>query len=278
MVKLVFSNIVLNIILGSFIQDSTTAKSNSFNHGAVERWVWAFLIIVTVIGCENKKVNTPTICLSFDDNYVNEWVELLPLLDEYDAKVTFFVCRLGEFSDSEKESLRKLIDHGHEIGAHGEIHVSVNQYIKSHGIVSYLRDEIKSNVDQLKQYGVKPRFFALPYGEHNKLMNLVLWFKFEGIRDVIPTSSYEDALIGSSNNTWLPRFWVGSLELDNANFNTISWEKIVENETDNETFFLAHLHKVGDGDAYELSKDRLRLFLQWGRDNGFMFLRFGDVI
>ncbi|WP_158860493.1 polysaccharide deacetylase family protein [Lunatibacter salilacus] len=234
-------------------------------------------MIVTITGCENGEVNTPTICLSFDDNYVNEWVELLPLLDEYDAKVTFFVCRLGEYSDREKDSLRKLIDHGHEIGAHGEMHVSVNQYIKSHGIFSYLRNEIQSNVDQIKQYGVTPRFFALPYGEHNKMVNLLLWFKFEGIRDVIPTSSYENALIDSSINKWISRFWVGSLELDNGNFNTIPWKNIVKNVTDNETRFLVHLHKVGDGDAYELSEERFRLLLQWGKDNGFKFSRFGDV-
>lgn len=274
---MIFHKMTPNIKLVSIIQFSTRVTSKSFGIWEGSRWFWTFWVIVAVTGCENKKISTPTICLSFDDNYVNEWVTLVPLLDEYDAKVTFFVCRLGEFSEDEKESLRMLIDNGHEIGAHGEIHVSVNQYIRSHGIFAYFRNEVQSNVDEIKQYGVTPRFFALPYGEHNKLVNLLLWLHFDGIRDVIPTSFYESALIDSSTNKWLSRFWVGSLELDNANFNTIPWENIEKNAMDNETRFLVHVHKIGDGDDYELSEDRLRLFFQWGRDNGFRFLRFGEV-
>jgi len=215
--------------------------------------------------------------LSFDDNYVNEWVTLLPLLEGYDAKVTFFICRLGEFTEDEKESLQKLIDKGHEIGAHGEMHVSVNEYVKTHGLFSYLQNEVQRNIDQIEQFGVTSNFFALPYGEHNKLVNLLLWFKFDGIRDVVPGKSYKNALLNLSTNQIFSKFWFSSMELNNSNFNTIPWQDIQHAASVDNTAFLVHLHRVGDGEAYELSRERLSLFLQWGKENGFKFLPYSDI-
>lgn len=90
------------------------------------------LLCMTFSNCQ-QKVTSAALCLSFDDNHLDQWVEILPLLDEYDAKVTFFLTGVGKLSEKEKVWLNQIQEAGLEIGAHWELHVSAYQYIQKYG-------------------------------------------------------------------------------------------------------------------------------------------------
>ena len=64
--------------------------------------------------------NQKGILLSFDDYSPDSWSDAFELLDEYGAKVTFFVT-LSEPTDFCAEAVRS----GHEIGFHTAQHVKM---------------------------------------------------------------------------------------------------------------------------------------------------------
>src|SRR5690606_7288227 len=126
----------------------------------------------------------PGICLSFDDRNLEQWVEVLPLLKENDARATFFLNGVGSLSPTEKKMIRQIQDEGHDIQSHGEYHFSMNSYISDKGLFSYLEKEITENLAAFKELGISPTVFAYPFGEKNHYIDLFLWTKFSATRDV----------------------------------------------------------------------------------------------
>ncbi len=59
------------------------------------------------------------LCLTYDDGPNPAWTpQLLDLLDEHDAKATFFL--IGKWSEREPELIREVVARGHSIGNHRE--------------------------------------------------------------------------------------------------------------------------------------------------------------
>lgn len=85
---------------------------------------------------------------------------ILDVLDEYDAKVTFFIG--GCWADDNVSCLQEIVDRGHELGSHGYFH-------REHDKLS-LQDnleEIKNSVNFLNlATGVEIKLFAPPSGAY----------------------------------------------------------------------------------------------------------------
>jgi peptidoglycan/xylan/chitin deacetylase (PgdA/CDA1 family) len=61
------------------------------------------------------------LCLTYDDGPNPDWTPaLLDLLDEHDAKATFFL--IGKWSEREPELIREVVRRGHAIGNHTFTH------------------------------------------------------------------------------------------------------------------------------------------------------------
>lgn len=60
------------------------------------------------------------VALSFDDGYKNNYSEVLPLLQKYNAKASFFIVNkdIGGPIHMNKEELKELLANGMEIGSH----------------------------------------------------------------------------------------------------------------------------------------------------------------
>lgn len=226
-----------------------------------------------LLGCSQKNPEISSIRLSFDDNYVTEWHTLLPMLEEFDAKVTFFVCCVGRMDDREKQALTELHQAGHSIQAHGELHVSVNKFVKQEGFRSYLKQEIDNNIDQLNASGIQPTHFALPFGEHNKWLVLALWQRFQGIRDVLSLTRHTEAIVKLPLN-FRERRWIKSAELENANFHLFPWDSIANVLKQQPTLLYLHTHRPGVEAKYELSLNNIENLLEWGKREGFRFESF----
>lgn len=231
------------------------------------------LTTLLLCGCGENDPKHSTVKLSFDDNYVMEWAELIPLFEEYEAKVTFFVCCIGQMSRDEKEALIELKNAGHSLQAHGELHVSVNKFVKQEGFRSYLKQEIDNNTHQLNASGIQPTHFSLPFGEHNKWTNLALWQRFQGIRDVVSLTRHTEAIVKLPQN-FRERLWIKSAELENANFHLFPWDSIANVLKQQPTVLYLHTHRPGVEAKYELSLDNIENLLEWGKREGFRFESF----
>ena len=108
---------------------------------------------------ENK-----VIALTFDDGPTMNVDQILPLLDEYNAKATFFL--IGNDIEKHPEEAKKLIESGHQIGNHTYSHKRM--VLKS---PSFIKEEIEKTDELIRKYGYKSEIdFRPPYGK--KLLGL----------------------------------------------------------------------------------------------------------
>ena len=102
--------------------------------------------------------NEPAIALTFDDGPSESTPLLLDLLDEHQARATFFVC--GQNVRRLPGVAREIVARGHEIANHTHSHAAL--YLKSR---SFIRHEVAAAQDQIADTtGVAPRLFRPPFG------------------------------------------------------------------------------------------------------------------
>ena len=102
------------------------------------------------------------ISISFDASWGgDQTMGILDLLDEYNAKATFFL--VGIWVDKYPELVKEIHDRGHEIGNHSDSHPHMTQISESK-----MRQELKGMSDKLEAItGERPTLFRPPYGDYN---------------------------------------------------------------------------------------------------------------
>ena len=118
------------------------------------------------------------IALTFDDGPTKNVDQLLPLLDKYNVKATFFL--IGNEIEKHPDEAKKIVGAGHQIGNHTYSHKRM--VLKS---PSFIKEEIEKTdeliriigyteeIDFRPPYGKK--FIGLPYylNKHNK--ETIMW-------------------------------------------------------------------------------------------------------
>jgi len=120
--------------------------------------------------------NKKRVALTFDDGpHPVNTVSILNLLDEYEAKATFFM--LGNRVDFYPETAKKVAAEGHEIGNHTWDHMDLTKLDNGE-----INDEINETTIAIKQaIGTEPTVFRPPYGALNDSVKntanlpIVLW-------------------------------------------------------------------------------------------------------
>lgn len=102
------------------------------------------------------------IAVTFDASWGAENTpKLLDILDEYDAKCTFFL--VGLWVDKYPEMVQAIVERGHEIGNHSDTHPHMTQ-ISREKMLRELR-MMSDKVEKLTT--VRPNLFRPPYGDYN---------------------------------------------------------------------------------------------------------------
>ncbi|AMO85816.1 Bifunctional xylanase/deacetylase precursor [Solibacillus isronensis B3W22] len=99
------------------------------------------------------------IALTFDDGPTKNVDQLLPLLDEYKVKATFFL--IGNEIEKHPEEAKKLVEAGHQIGNHTYSHKRM--VLKS---LSFIEEEIEKTDELIRSIGYAGEIdFRPPYGK-----------------------------------------------------------------------------------------------------------------
>ncbi|MCM3690841.1 polysaccharide deacetylase family protein [Neobacillus niacini] len=138
------------------------------------------------------QVNTDdkVIALTFDDGPTKNVDQILPLLNKYKAKATFFL--IGNDIEKYPEEAKKLVEAGHQIGNHTYSHERM--VLKS---PSFIKEEIEKTDRLIRKYGYKSEIdFRPPYGK--KLVGLP-YYLYKNKRETIMWSLEPDTYYTSAD-------------------------------------------------------------------------------
>ncbi|MFJ5790662.1 polysaccharide deacetylase family protein [Lysinibacillus sp. NPDC093197] len=110
-----------------------------------------------LFGNITNKVETTqkVIALTFDDGPTDNVKMILPLLEKYHAKATFFL--IGEELEKHPEEAKKIAEEGHQIGNHTYSH---NRMVFK--TLSYYKDEIEKTDQLIRNAGFKGEIDVRP--------------------------------------------------------------------------------------------------------------------
>jgi peptidoglycan/xylan/chitin deacetylase (PgdA/CDA1 family) len=138
---------------------------------------------------EQIETNQKVVALTFDDGPTKNVNQILPLLDKYNAKATFFL--IGDEIEKHPEEAKKIVDAGHQIGNHTYSH---NRMVFK--TPSYIKEEIQKTDQLIQKAGYKgevdfrppngKKLVGLPYylNKHNR--DTITW-------NIEPDSYYTNA-------------------------------------------------------------------------------------
>lgn len=151
------------------------------------------------------------VILTFDDGYEGNYVNLFPLLKEFNFKATIFMVtdHIGEEDHLTPEQMREMSDSGLvQFGSHTNSHASLNELTKKEIIQQCQASKnIISNIT-----GISPYLISYPQGQHNELaVSIVSKFFSFGIWDRggkwhTISNLFKIPRIGIYNTTTLERF------------------------------------------------------------------------
>jgi peptidoglycan/xylan/chitin deacetylase (PgdA/CDA1 family) len=129
-----------------------------------------------------KNLSGGGIVLSFDDLYLQDWLEADQHLKPFAWKATFFISNLEHMDAKGFDRLKQLQRHGHEIAAHGYKHLDAVEFTNSASPEKYLAEEIEPFLAAMKTQGLHIDSFAYPYGTRNEATDRVLLKQFDILR------------------------------------------------------------------------------------------------
>lgn len=122
------------------------------------------------------------IAITFNGWAVDNWYGIKNLLNEYGAKVTFFVGNLGNLTNDEFQKLNELKGEGHEIATQGFRYLDAVEYVENNSIQSYIDDEITPALEIMDENNLFPTSFAYPFGSRNSTIDAELLKHFTRLR------------------------------------------------------------------------------------------------
>lgn len=121
--------------------------------------------------------NDNKVAVTFDVAWENSNTdELIDILDEYDAKATFFIT--GDWCDRCPDDVKKFADAGHEIENHSDKHPHV-EGINVNDLINDTR-ECSRKIEMLT--GRAPTLYRAPYGEYDD--NLLTTLEGMGLQTI----------------------------------------------------------------------------------------------
>ncbi len=127
---------------------------------------------------EKVETNEMKVALTFDDGPTKNVNQILPLLEQYHAKATFFL--IGKEIEKDPEDAKKIVKANHQIGNHTYSH---NRMVfKS---PTYVKEEIEKTDQLIRQAGYKgkidfrppngKKLFILPYYLNKHKKETITW-------------------------------------------------------------------------------------------------------
>lgn len=220
----------------------------------------------------------PTVFLSFDDFFVDQWVFALSLFARYNARVTFFLNNFDTFTDHQIEGLWKLKEAGHTIGCHGLRHERAVDYMQAYSIEKYWQDDVEPAIKLMEKVGFKPTCFSYPFSQNNEQTDTRLLEYFEHLRSGVSLSDNESIFVPVDEIKSRGCFY--GLGID-SNSKVITDDQIYNLMTkakDTTQCITFYAHSIAETSEYHhIRPERLEKILSYGNEIDIRFRGFDDI-
>tara|TARA_R110002073_G_scaffold72537_1_gene177360 strand:+ start:355036 stop:355764 length:729 start_codon:yes stop_codon:yes gene_type:complete len=115
-------------------------------------------------------IKEKTIYLCFSGHDFDEgFNHVLNVLKQQKITASFFLT--GDFIRSHKKLVNEIAALGHFVGAHSDKHLLYNDWVKRDSLLytsDRIRNDISTNLRELKHMGIQPKYFMPPYEWYNQ--------------------------------------------------------------------------------------------------------------
>ena len=121
--------------------------------------------LIDFLSTRGYDMDKPFVCVTYDDGPSSSVTpKILDLLEEYDAKATFFM--VGDYlTDDNQYILERMVDLGCQVGNHTTDHSQLSTLDSEEEIIS----KIEPNNERIYELcGVWPRVMRNPYGDYDE--------------------------------------------------------------------------------------------------------------
>ena len=146
--------------------------------GPLQRDATAVVASQKVLPIYSVERDDKVISVTFDASWGGDkTLKILDLLDQYNAKATFFL--VGIWVDKYPELVQEIANRGHEIGNHSDSHAHFTQISDAQ-----IRQELEDCSDKIEALtGTRPTLFRPPYGDYNsKVITVVRDAGYEAVQ------------------------------------------------------------------------------------------------
>jgi peptidoglycan-N-acetylglucosamine deacetylase len=210
--------------------------------------------------------------LTFDDNYIDDWYKALPILDSFGAKVTFYVSHYPMLTPQQKQKLKIIQSHGHEIAFHTTHHANLVNLLKTRSFNEVMKQEVQQGLDSMHKDGFYPKNFAYPYGQHNEMFDAAMLSLFRSVRLLNGTKDFSKSVCCTKNKSYLR-----SLNVDEGGLTTTEITRMLESAKANNNSVVFLAHKINNPPRLFISQSRLLYILSRAKELGLKFYKVEDV-
>jgi len=213
------------------------------------------------------------IALTFDDYSIDNWYQYLPLFDSFGVRATFYISQYHKLSTEQKNKMRKMQSHGHEIAFHTSNHYNMVNYLDNFQIRDLIEREIYEDLRKMNHEGFYPRTFAYPYGSHNDYLDKELCKIFKSVRALNGTNNYAKSFTRGLNNKVL--YAIG---IDNKRPRLDKIEFLIEEAYHNSNCLILVGHNIEKPDAaFQVSLEKLKAILQKAKALNMRFYTVSEI-
>lgn len=241
--------------------------------------VCIFLLSFALTACKKFEkqgaIKEPGIVLTFDDNMVDNWYRYLPFLDSAGMKATFYICKYNRFTPEQKEKLREIQRHGHEIGYHTTNHYNMVDYVYKfkHPVEEMLKYEIEDGLKMMNKDGFYPATFAFPYGAHNGVIDKLLKRYFHSLRALNGTSDFTKSLAATEHNDLLYGLGIDK----SSNRRDADILQMLKSARDNNNCAVLVGHYINMNGSLSVPLWRLRKIADYARELGLKYYTVSEI-
>ena len=230
------------------------------------------LLAILLVSCKfptSQRNKKPYIVITFDDQYVSQYTEALPILNDYGFKVTNFIntARIGTAGRCTWQMIEEMdFEYGWEIGGH-----SLNHPYLPNISLEKMRHEIEQDWQNLRDRGLSHESFAIPSGSIDPdRLAIVLEF-YQNIRN-----SMDNQLFYPIDRTNL-----GYFSYDSSFTPQTIISRFIRATENGEYAVILGFHKIADDDegfGANCPPEEFRDIMQWIFDNDYEVVTIKELI